>query len=45
MHYLSQNLRYLRKKADYTQAALALKLGVNRAVIGAYEEGRASESE
>lgn len=41
MHYLSQNLKYLRGQQGLTQAELALKLGVNRAVIGAYEEGRA----
>jgi len=38
---LSSNLKFLRKRADLTQAALAERLGVNRPVIGAYEEGRA----
>jgi transcriptional regulator with XRE-family HTH domain len=38
---LSENLKFLRKRAGLTQAALAEQLGVNRPVIGAYEEGRA----
>ncbi len=38
---LSQNIRYLRKTIGLTQAELAERLGVNRPVIGAYEEGRA----
>ncbi len=39
--YLKENLRYLRKREGLTQAALASRLGLNRPVIGAYEEGRA----
>lgn len=39
--YLSENIKYLRKQAGYTQAELASHLGLNRPVIGAYEEGRA----
>lgn len=38
---LSRNLKFLRKRAGLTQASLAERLGVNRPVIGAYEEGRA----
>jgi transcriptional regulator with XRE-family HTH domain len=38
---LSENMRFLRKEAGLTQAELAERLGVNRPVIGAYEEGRA----
>lgn len=37
-HY---NLRQLRKRAGLTQGTLAEKLNLKRAVIGAYEEGRA----
>lgn len=40
MNFLAENIRYLRKQKDYTQADLAAKLGVNRSLIGAYEEGR-----
>jgi transcriptional regulator with XRE-family HTH domain len=38
---LSRNLKKLRKNKQLTQSELADKLGVNRSVIGAYEEGRA----
>lgn len=38
---LSENIRFLRKEAGLTQAELAERVGVNRPVIGAYEEGRA----
>jgi transcriptional regulator with XRE-family HTH domain len=38
---LSDHLRILRKQEGLTQAALAERLGLSRAVIGAYEEGRA----
>ncbi|MBI1182810.1 helix-turn-helix domain-containing protein [bacterium] len=41
MSYLPYNLRYLRKKKQLTQAQLAEKIGVKRAVIGTYEEGKA----
>jgi transcriptional regulator with XRE-family HTH domain len=41
MSYLQQNIRFLRKKALLTQAQLAEKVGVKRAVIGTYEEGKA----
>lgn len=35
------NLKYLRKAKGLTQDQLADKIGVNRAMIGSYEEGRA----
>ncbi|MCH2213725.1 MAG: helix-turn-helix domain-containing protein [Flavobacteriales bacterium] len=38
---LSENIRFLRKDLGLTQSELAERLGVNRPVIGAYEEGRA----
>lgn len=41
MSHLSTNLRFLRKQKELTQEQLAQKLGVKRAMIGAYEEGRA----
>jgi len=41
MDFVSQNIRYLRKNKGLTQEDLAEKLGVNRAMIGSYEEGRA----
>lgn len=40
-HYLAQNIRFLRKKQGFTQEELAGKLGLNRAALGSYEEGRA----
>lgn len=36
--YISKNLAYLRKKADYTQEKLAYILRVGRASISNYEE-------
>lgn len=41
MHYISNNLKFLRKKHNWTQADFAKQLGVKRSMIGAYEEGRA----
>ncbi|MCZ4410480.1 helix-turn-helix domain-containing protein [Cryomorphaceae bacterium 1068] len=38
---LSENIRFLRKEVGLTQSELAERVGVNRPVIGAYEEGRA----
>jgi transcriptional regulator with XRE-family HTH domain len=35
------NLKYLRKSKELTQDQLADKIGINRAMIGSYEEGRA----
>ncbi|MBI5541163.1 MAG: LexA family transcriptional regulator [Bacteroidia bacterium] len=40
-NYLGLNIRHLRKVRELTQDQLADKLGVNRAMIGSYEEGRA----
>jgi len=39
---LGNNLKYLRKSKGLTQDQLADKIGVNRAMIGSYEEGRAT---
>lgn len=38
---LINNIRFLRKKHQLTQDEMASALGVKRAVIGSYEEGRA----
>ncbi|MBI1222538.1 MAG: helix-turn-helix domain-containing protein [Bacteroidetes bacterium] len=40
-HSLAQNIKYLRKERGYTQGELAGKLGINRAALASYEEGRA----
>lgn len=40
MSQLSNNIRFLRKKAGLTQGELAEKLGINRAMISTYEEAR-----
>ena len=37
---LSQNLKYLRKKNNISQQALADKIGMSRSSIGDYERGR-----
>lgn len=39
---LGLNIKYLRKVRNLTQDQLADKIGVNRAMIGSYEEGRAA---
>lgn len=41
MDYIKTNLKFLRKLKSWTQNDLAEALGVTRAVIGSYEEGRA----
>ena len=41
MNHLKDNLKYLRAKHKLTQTHLADALGLNRPVIGSYEEGRA----
>lgn len=41
MEYIGQNIRYLRKSKGLTQEVLARNIGVNRAMIGSYEEDRA----
>jgi len=38
---IASNIKFLRKSRELTQDQLADKLGVNRAMIGSYEEGRA----
>jgi transcriptional regulator with XRE-family HTH domain len=41
MEYIAQNIKYLRKSKGLTQEELAHNIGVNRAMIGSYEENRA----
>jgi transcriptional regulator with XRE-family HTH domain len=41
MTIISSNIKYLRKQKSLTQEQLALKVGIKRSLIGAYEEGRA----
>ncbi len=41
MEIIGQNIKYLRKSQGLTQGELAEKIGVNRAMIGSYEENRA----
>ncbi len=41
MSIVSNNIKYLRKKLHLTQEQLALKIGIKRSLVGAYEEGRA----
>jgi transcriptional regulator with XRE-family HTH domain len=38
---IASNIKHLRKSRNLTQDQLADKIGVNRAMIGSYEEGRA----
>lgn len=40
-NFLGLNIKHLRKVRGLTQDQLADKIGVNRAMIGSYEEGRA----
>ena len=42
MEYIAQNIKYLRKNKGLTQEELAKNIGVNRAMIGSYEESRAA---
>lgn len=42
MEYIGQNIKYLRKSKGLTQEELAKNIGVNRAMIGSYEENRAT---
>lgn len=37
---INANIRFLREQADWTQQALAEKIGTSKAMIGAYEEAR-----
>lgn len=41
MDVIGQNIKYLRKRKGLTQEELAKNIGVNRAMIGSYEENRA----
>ncbi len=41
-NYLKTNIRWLRKQKGLTQSELADKIGVNRAMVGSYEEDRAA---
>ena len=41
MSTVSENIRYLRKRANFTQQEFADKLDIKRSLVGAYEEGRA----
>jgi transcriptional regulator with XRE-family HTH domain len=41
MHFIADNLKFLRKSHNWTQGDFAHHLGVKRSLIGAYEEGRA----
>ena len=41
MESIGENIRHLRKSKGLTQGELAQKIGVNRAMIGSYEENRA----
>jgi len=41
MDHLGLNIRHLRKSKGLTQSELAKNIGVNRAMIGSYEENRA----
>jgi transcriptional regulator with XRE-family HTH domain len=41
MSQAGQNLKYLRKLRGWTQDEFAIKLGIKRSLIGAYEEERA----
>ncbi|MEQ8237758.1 MAG: LexA family transcriptional regulator [Cyclobacteriaceae bacterium] len=38
---IAENIKYLRKKAGFTQEQFANEVGIKRSVVGAYEEGRA----
>lgn len=41
MSQAGQNLKYLRKLRGWTQEEFAIKLGIKRSLVGAYEEERA----
>jgi len=42
MEVIGKNIKHLRKSKGLTQSELAKSIGVNRAMIGSYEENRAS---
>jgi transcriptional regulator with XRE-family HTH domain len=41
MSTVSDNIKFLRKEADYTQQTFAEAQAIKRSLVGAYEEGRA----
>ncbi len=41
MSFIGSNIKFLRKQKNLTQDELSKKIGVNRSMIGSYEEGRA----
>ena len=41
MSLISENIKFFRKQLGFTQEQLALKIGIKRSLLGAYEEGRA----
>ena len=41
MSIIAENIKYLRKKAGFTQEQFANEVGIKRSVVGAYEEARA----
>jgi transcriptional regulator with XRE-family HTH domain len=41
MAQVNQNMKYLRKLRNWTQQEMAVKLGIKRSLLGAYEEERA----
>jgi transcriptional regulator with XRE-family HTH domain len=41
MSIVSDNIRFLRKRAGYTQESFANEIGIKRSLVGAYEESRA----
>ena len=41
MSFIGSNIKFLRKRKKLTQEELSKKIGINRSMIGSYEEGRA----
>jgi len=41
MSFVNSNIKFLRKRETLTQEEFSKKIGVNRSMIGSYEEGRA----
>jgi len=41
MSFLTSNIKHLRKERGLTQSDLALRIGIKRSLVGAYEEHRA----
>lgn len=41
MSLIAENIKFLRKRAGYTQEQFANEVGIKRSVVGAYEEARA----